>query len=71
MVDGRRAANVMLQLMRKFGLEFRIIPGKLILSTQLIQCGNQRLGDKDSPIRTEMAVPVGKIINFHWLELLA
>ena len=71
MVNGGGAPRVMFQLIGEFRLKIGITAIVLILAAQFLQRRDQRFSYKYPAIRAKMAALVGKVINFHYFELLA
>ena len=56
-------ADVVLEVGLEFGDESRIVAHALILRAQLVEGVHQRLGDEYAPIRSEVALCVGKVVS--------
>jgi hypothetical protein len=68
-VDRRRAADEMLQLVIVFGPEGRIGLGGSVGGLQFIERAKQRLGHEDATVGAEMALGVGEVILTHRLSV--
>jgi hypothetical protein len=69
-VNRRRTADEMLQLVFVFGTKCRIGLRGGIGFLQFIERAKQGLGDKDATVGTEMALGVGEVILTHRLSVL-
>ena len=64
MVDGRRPADVMLQIMIQLGDEFRVLHVALVGHPQFLDGLHQGFRHEDAPVRAEVAALVGQIVGF-------
>ena len=70
MVDGRRPADVVLELVLELGNELRIDAIARVLRLQLVERADQRLGDEHAAIRSEMPALVGQVTQLRELRHL-
>ena len=61
-IDGRRTADVMLELALEFRDEVGIVAVARVLRLQLVERRNQRLGDEHAAVGAEMSALVGQIM---------
>ena len=62
-IDGRRAADVVRELVVELGDERRVVAVARVLLAQLVERAYQRLGDEHAAVRAEVAARVGKVVT--------
>ena len=71
MINRAWPAHVMLQLVGKLRLKVRIIAIVFVLAAQLLKSSDQCFSYKDAAVGAKVATLIRKVINFHYVELLA
>ena len=64
-IDWAWATNIMLELALELGDELGIALVTSVFLTQLIERADQRLGNEDAAIGSEMAARIGQVIHLH------
>ena len=62
-VDGRRPADIMRELVLELGDERRVVAIVLVLRLQLVERAYERLGDEHAAVRTEVSALVGQVVG--------
>src|SRR5207302_10585180 len=62
-IDRRRTADIMLELVRELGAKFGVVAIARVLGLELVERADQRFGDENAAVLTEVAALVRQVIH--------